>query len=612
MIFEMNKLILIVLVFVLFCASCKNANTNAELGQIDSLLQQNKPEIAYESLSALNTENFSKGDRAYYDLLLTEAQYKNYVPFASDSIINSVVNYYERNSDGNKYTRALIFQGCVFEDMGEPEIAVKCYHKAESSMPKDDLKNLAYSKLRLGNIYQSSAIGSSTIALQKYQEALSLYKKIHDNHYQMICLTEIGGLYRTIKNKEDSAECYINNAIKLAIAEKNQNVLYSNLIFLAEYYDEVKHDIKKSKEYAIRALNSCPDSSIAEPYYVLATSYAKLNVPDSAEHFLKIAPPTTSALDRLRNFRAQYEIEKSKNNPRLALQNYLKVDTISDSILIAGLNDKLLAVEKKYDKKEQELKNEQLSSRLNYSMFGLSIIVLICVVLLLLILRYRQSIKQKEVEYEMLSSDLRDSVAGLEQMQARLKNYENKIENAQRVALEKQQEIEETTHDLTRTAEECDKLNQSILSMKSKLDASDEMRKIIDRQIQAIHELVILSYEHPGDKFRKYFNKFITVPSKQIKADLSYWSSIKALTNDLYRNVLDVAQEESGNTLREDELNYLALFCCGYSRTAIMICLQYTNIRTVYNKRKQIAAKLGVKSLEDYVAQFQETEKMSA
>lgn len=608
----MNKLILIVLVFVLFCASCKNANTNAELGQIDSLLQQNKPEIAYESLSALNTENFSKGDRAYYDLLLTEAQYKNYVPFASDSIINSVVNYYERNSDGNKYTRALILQGCVYEDLAKPEMAINCFNLAEEAAPKEALSDIAYAKLKMGDVYNLSPIGNSTIALNKFQEALSLYYKLNDKHYQMICQTEIGSIYRSIKGKEDSVEYYINKAIEIAKVEEDSFFIYSNMFLLAEFYSEVKHDDNKAKDFAVTALEFCPDPSFPESYYVLATSYARLHQIDSAEIVLKNAPKKSTSLDSLHYFQTLYEIERSKNNPQLALQNYLKVDTISDSILVAGLNDKLLAVEKKYDKKEQELKNEQLSSRLNYSMFGLSIIVLICVVLLLLILRYRQSIKQKEVEYEMLSSDLRDSIAGLEQMQARLKNYENKIENAQRVALEKQQEIEETTHDLTRTAEECDKLNQSILSMKSKLDASDEMRKIIDRQIQAIHELVILSYEHPGDKFRKYFNKFITVPSKQIKADLSYWSSIKALTNDLYRNVLDVAQEESGNTLREDELNYLALFCCGYSRTAIMICLQYTNIRTVYNKRKQIAAKLGVKSLEDYVAQFQETEKISA
>lgn len=229
----MKKLFILFLVIVVCIASCTNSSINEELKQIENLLQQNQTDQAYKFLSEINTDNIDEGDRAYYNLLLTEAQYKKYIPFTSDSTINSVVNYYEHNSDCDKYTKALIFQGCVFEDMGEPEIAVKCYHKAESSMPKDDLKNLAYSKLRLGNIYQSSAIGSSTIALQKYQEALSLYKKIHDNHYQMICLTEIGGLYRTIKNKEDSAECYINNAIKLAIAEKNQNVLYSNFNFFS-------------------------------------------------------------------------------------------------------------------------------------------------------------------------------------------------------------------------------------------------------------------------------------------------------------------------------------------------------------------------------------------
>ena len=67
------------------------------------------------------------------------------------------------------------------------------------------------------------------------------------------------------------------------------------------------------------------------------------------------------------------------------------------------------------------------------------------------------------------------------------------------------------------------------------------------------------------------------------------------------------AQEIAGGTLREDEINYLALYCCGFSRTVIMICMKYKSLGTVSNKKVQIAHKLGITNLDDFVKPYQKT-----
>ena len=53
----------------------------------------------------------------------------------------------------------------------------------------------------------------------------------------------------------------------------------------------------------------------------------------------------------------------------------------------------------------------------------------------------------------------------------------------------------------------------------------------------------------------------------------------------------------------------IALHCHGFSRTVIMICMRYTNLRTVSNKRTQIAHKLHVATLDEFLQPFLHQEK---
>ena len=86
--------------------------------------------------------------------------------------------------------------------------------------------------------------------------------------------------------------------------------------------------------------------------------------------------------------------------------------------------------------------------------------------------------------------------------------------------------------------------------------------------------------------------------------DSNYWSNLQLLVNDLHDNVLVKAQEEAGGTLNDSELNLLALYCCGFSRTVVMVTMGYKSIGTVYNKKMQIAKKLHVADLDDFVKRY--------
>ena len=134
---------------------------------------------------------------------------KNYEEIQSDSAINDVVIYYREHDNKVLLKRSLIAKGCTEEVIGNLDEAVKSFHQAEKISIKDDAENDAYVKLRLADLYQSQLMASDSIAIQKYQEALRLYRIIQDKHYQIVCLGEIGGLYSDIPSKSDSALFYI-------------------------------------------------------------------------------------------------------------------------------------------------------------------------------------------------------------------------------------------------------------------------------------------------------------------------------------------------------------------------------------------------------------------
>ena len=234
---------------------------------------------------------------------------------------------------------------------------------------------------------------------------------------------------------------------------------------------------------------------------------------------------------------------------------------MADSITINGLNHRLLEVEKEYDHQLAVLNQLRSESRLKEALLLAALLALALMAVTSLVWRYKNQLKMRQNEVEMLKADLDGSLASLQQMQARLDSREQDDEGKAR--------------------------------------QSDELRAIINQQIDAVHQLMAWSYQYDSEKFAAKFREMMTVPG--MGDDSNYWSHLQALVNELHDNVLVKAQEEAGGTLTDSELNLLALYCCGFSRTVIMVTMGYKSIGTVYNKKIQIAKKLHVADLDEFV-----------
>jgi tetratricopeptide (TPR) repeat protein len=559
-----NVFIPLVAVFSLMIAGCHHDSaTMRELSRIDSMVYHQQEKEALPLLQQMDTEPFSKEERAYYAVLLSMAMYKNYVPCTSDSAINEAVGYFKKSGDDLKYLKALVAQGCVNEDMGNLEQAVNSYHQAEALPLATDSSMIAYAKLRLGILYQSQVVGTNTVALQKYQEAMPIFRAIGDKHYELVCLTSIGGIYRNIDEKHDSAVICMKDAIKLALEQGDQYHAFANRYLLSEHYLVREHNYLLGKEYGLQAISADP-AIIDHPraHYRLVKCYMLLGQPDSALYYLQHAPQATATNDSILYYELMSELEHQYWKNEEKSKNYIqRAHAMADSITINGLNHRLLEVEKEYDHQLAVLNQLRSESRLKEALLLAALLALALMAVTSLVWRYKNQLKMRQNEVEMLKADLDGSLASLQQMQARLDSREQDDEGKAR--------------------------------------QSDELRAIINQQIDAVHQLMAWSYQYDSEKFAAKFREMMTVPG--MGDDSNYWSHLQALVNELHENVLVKAQEEAGGTLTDSELNLLALYCCGFSRTVIMVTMGYKSIGTVYNKKIQIAKKLHVADLDEFV-----------
>ena len=559
-----NIIIPLVAVFSLLVVGCHHDSaTMRELSRIDSMVYHQQEKEALPLLQQMDTKPLSKEERAYHAVLLSMAMYKNYVPCTSDSAINEAVGYFKKSGNDLKYLKALVAQGCVNEDMGNLEQAVNSYHQAEALPLATDSSMIAYAKLRLGILYQSQVVGTNTVALQKYQEAMPIFKAIGDKHYELVCLTSIGGIYRNIDEKHDSAVICMKDAIKLALEQGDQYHAFANRYLLSEHYLVREHNYLLGKEYGLQAISADP-AIIDHPraHYRLVKCYMLLGQPDSALYYLQHAPQAAATNDSILYYELMSELEHQYWKNEEKSKNYIqRAHAMADSITINGLNHRLLEVEKEYDHQLAVLNQVRSESQLKEALLLAALLALALMAVTSLVWRYKNQLKMRQNEVEMLKADLDGSLASLQQMQARLDSREQDDEGKAR--------------------------------------QSDELRAIINQQIDAVHQLMAWSYQYDSEKFAAKFREMMTVPG--MGDDSNYWSHLQALVNELHDNVLVKAQEEAGGTLTDSELNLLALYCCGFSRTVIMVTMGYKSIGTVYNKKIQIAKKLHVADLDEFV-----------
>ena len=336
----------------------------------DSLMRDN-PDSALAIVSDVDRAALAtEGDRAYRDLLLTQARYRCYITATSDSDINRALHYYRHHQgEREKLTRALIYKGAVMEELGHPDSAMHYYTIAESIANPNDYYNLAYTNFRIGSLYQYYN-SDDNVVLDKMRSAYSYSCYSKDTNLIILSLGTMA-TYLNLINR-DSAKLCLNEAIKLAGTEHSDDKYYYQSKLAGMYFYE--NDYERAKAISLDIIrNGAEDCGETTYYYYAARSFVRLGKIDSAYWVKSIIPKPDTPVDSFNHYLLMAELSKARDKATEYALYTAQAERIHRTLVSSPQKSKILITELN---SKASLRNKTLRNNYSLLLWTLAAIVL--------------------------------------------------------------------------------------------------------------------------------------------------------------------------------------------------------------------------------------------
>ena len=216
-----------------------------------------------------------------YHLLTIKANDKAYITHSSDSLILSLVDYYEQGGDKDFLGEAYYYAGSTYRDLGDAPRALDYYQKALDAMPGDEnlkVKSKVYSQM--GNLFRKQNLYNQ--AIKSFRQSYQCDIKLNDTIGQIYKLRDIGFAYRGL-NKPDSTLYLLNQAHELAQSINNEVMDNRITSQLASLYIRLG-DLEKAKAYIQPSLDNQDRVNLSSVYSIAANIYYLLGQYDSTAY----------------------------------------------------------------------------------------------------------------------------------------------------------------------------------------------------------------------------------------------------------------------------------------------------------------------------------------
>ena len=310
--------------FLLFLSSCTSRKENQLLLHADSLMTE-FPDSALIFLESIPfPQKLSRGDRALYALLLTQARHKNYVTLSDDSLIKVAVNYYGKKKS-LRAAQAHYYWGATYRDMGRIPFAVDKYLDAIQLMP-DENAFLAMIYDNLAECYLEEDLYD--VAMEAYKKAYQiLYKNEKYAYYSLRGMAHVF----LMRNQLDSALCYFRKAYDCVLVTHDSSrlpILYNDF---ATVYEQKKEYVR-ANEYISKVISMLKSDELDKVYRHKGEIMLELDQLDSARYYFALNKDVQDVYGRAARYDGLYELEKRLGNWEAAVQNADAYMVLYDSI----------------------------------------------------------------------------------------------------------------------------------------------------------------------------------------------------------------------------------------------------------------------------------------
>ena len=508
-VFRKQYLFLPILAFILF--SCTDKHADSIITKAEQLLNT-KPDSALAVLDDIreSKEDWPRSQQMRYELVYAQAQNKAFVNFTTDSIVLSLVDYYERHGNANEQMMANYMAGCAYRDLEDALSALKYLNRAVDAVDENDedcdLSTLMRVYSQMGGLYQRVAAFENERIADMHAERLAwqigdTISALRLMWLQACCLYDSRNQSEAIMILDSIAQFTEKNGI-----QEDPDLIYP---IKTDYYLERK-DIKcaeillREYEYKTGILTESLDTLNYDMahFYLKGKYYNIAQKPDSAiqmfnklSHLIELRPLYTSQRHGLKevSYQGLTKAYSLKHQPDSVIKYANLYCQWNDSSTRAKSSEYLLRYQSLYNYakvQEQALKAEQKASRLRVIIILLVVFATTIVIVAWLIYQKRlKKERQKQIEtnkgYQSLLHEIEKSAEELQLVKTDserfLKEKELEIQSLQTALSMYQgnvQNVEQWNNE--RTILQCDLVHHlHSLSAQGKVATQDELDGLV-------------------------------------------------------------------------------------------------------------------------------------
>lgn len=385
----MPKIILCLILSVLILTNCSNDNdTHEKLSEIERLLEKEKYELAMNNLSDINANRLNNENKAYYDLLMTQANFCLDKQTDSDSLINESIRFYEESNNKILLAKAYYYKGTTCYQRGNKSEGINLIKKAEHlAKGTSDLNFIT--KIYINLSFINIDTGNYQTGLSYAKKALQTARKANNKILIALSMNKINAAFNCM-GKIDSCLVYSQKTIPY-IKHLNKNDKLEVLTNISiGFVNKGLYD--EAILYAKKSLEIKPN---AHAYYIIGSIYFERGENRKAWQLLNDALNTNELELKAEVLLWMADLKKEKGKYKEASELEERALATKDSIKTKQQTEHMLSLQNNAERKAAD---EQAQNRLVIAISAVMVVAAAVMISMLAYNRRRRNATKRQIE----------------------------------------------------------------------------------------------------------------------------------------------------------------------------------------------------------------------
>lgn len=385
----MTKIILCLILSVLILTNCSNDNdTHEKLSEIERLLEKEKYELAMNNLSDINANRLNNENKAYYDLLMTQANFCLDKQTDSDSLINESIRFYEENNNKILLAKAYYYKGITCYQRGNKSEGINLIKKAEHlAKGASDLNFIT--KIYINLSFINIDTGNYQTGLSYAKKALQTARKANNKILIALSMNKINAAFNCM-GKIDSCLVYSQKTIPyIKYLNKNDKLEVLTNISIG-FVNKGLYD--EAILYAKKSLEIKPN---AHAYYIIGSIYFERGENRKAWQLLNDALNTNGLELKAEVLLWMADLKKEEGKYKEASELEERALATKDSIKIKQQTEHMLSLQNNAERKAADA---QAQNRLVIAISAVMVFAAAVMISMLAYNRRRRNATKRQIE----------------------------------------------------------------------------------------------------------------------------------------------------------------------------------------------------------------------